>query len=95
MPELVIMPSAVAERRNARRSTVLWVASLSAAGRSADCVIRDISEDGALVQLLEPLRFRRRVTLIIPRFLMYESQALRCEPVWRTGRLLALRFIRP
>jgi hypothetical protein len=78
------------ENRRYHRSTVLWPATLIRGGALLDCVIFNISANGAKVILKTPLEGATMVTLSCPRF-----GDLEAEIVWRNEGSIGLRFSAP
>lgn len=81
-----------AERRATRRKPTLWEGRLDTESGVFACVILNVSQGGALVQLEAPLLPTERATLTIERF-----GALGAQIVWQMpdeGRL-GIRFTDP
>jgi PilZ domain len=78
------------ENRKYHRSTVLWPATLISRNTMHDCVIFNISANGAKVILKAPLEGVTTVILSCPRF-----GDLEAEIVWRNQSSIGLRFSAP
>lgn len=78
------------ENRRYHRSTVLWPATLVFSDTSLDCVIFNISANGAKVIIKGFPESTVMVTLSCRRFGELET-----EIVWRNQTSLGLRFMKP
>ena len=78
------------ENRKYHRSTVLWPATLVCRNTMLDCVIFNISANGAKVILKAPLEGVTNVILSCPRF-----GDLEAEIMWRNQSSIGLRFAAP
>jgi hypothetical protein len=78
------------ENRKYHRSTVLWPATLICRNTMYDCVIFNISANGAKVILKAPLEGVTSAILSCPRF-----GDLEAEIVWRNQSSIGLRFGAP
>jgi hypothetical protein len=78
------------ENRKYHRSTVLWPATLICRSAMLDCVIFNISANGAKVIIKSALEGATTVTLSCPRF-----GDLEAEIVWRNQGSIGLRFAAP
>ena len=67
--------------------TVLWAAVLELDERSVDCVITNISAEGAVVSLPKPAVCGESLQLSNERL-----GSLRAEVIWQNGTRLQLRF---
>jgi hypothetical protein len=92
LPQPKAKSRTAAERRAARRKPTLWEGRLDTDIGVFRCVILNISQGGALVQLDAPLLATERATLTIERF-----GAIGAQIVWQMldeGRL-GVRFTDP
>jgi hypothetical protein len=77
-----------AENRKYHRATVLWPATLLCRNNSFECVIFNISANGAKLMIKNSLEDKIRVTLASPRF-----GSLDADVVWRSPGSLGIRFV--
>ena len=75
------------ERRRFTRSTVVWAGRLLHAGGKTDCVVLNISINGAKVQTTEPYAGPDAIALEIPRFGRFEGKI-----VWRKNNAMGIAF---
>jgi hypothetical protein len=78
------------ENRKYHRSTVLWPATLVWRRNSYDCIIFNVSANGAKVMVKEPADEMKMVTLCSPRFGELDG-----EVMWRAPGAIGIRFIAP
>ena len=78
------------ENRKYHRSTVLWPATLVCRNMPLDCVIFNISANGAKVIVKSALEGVTAVILSCPRF-----GDLAADIVWRNQSSIGLRFVAP
>ena len=76
------------ENRKYHRASVLWPATLVCRNNRFECVIFNISANGAKVMIKNSLEDKARVTLTSPRF-----GALEGDIVWRSPSAIGLRFL--
>jgi hypothetical protein len=76
------------QRRIAPRRRVLKAGSIVFGSASLDCRVRNLSETGAALEALSPLRIPDRFTLIVPT----ENLKRDCRVVWREGRRIGVAF---
>ena len=69
--------------------SVQWSARLSFGGKSVDCTLRDISETGAAVSVIDTRKIPNIISLVITG---KPGQRL-AEVVWRNPVSLGLRFL--
>ena len=75
--------------RPAPRQRILKAGTISfGAGTEIDCTVRNISETGALIEVVTPLFIPDRFTLIIQSAQLKRS----CHIVWRKERRMGLAF---
>lgn len=75
------------DRRRFHRSTVVWAGELVTESSVVDCVVLNISVNGAKVQLSKPYQGSDTVTLKMPRFGDFEG-----DVVWRSGNSVGVKF---
>jgi hypothetical protein len=75
------------ENRRYPRSTVLWPATLVWRRNMYDCIVFNISANGAKVMIKDAAEDMKMVTLCSPRFGEFEG-----EIVWRAPGAVGLRF---
>lgn len=76
------------EHRIAPRHRVLKAGTIAFGGGGIDCTVRNISETGALLDVLTPLFIPDRFTLVV------QSQQLKrpCHIVWRSKKRMGVAF---
>lgn len=79
-----------AENRRYHRATVLWPATLLCRNNAFDCVIFNISANGAKVMIRNSLEVQQRVTLCSPRFGEIEGRI-----IWRGSTAIGVQFVAP
>ncbi len=77
-----------AENRRYHRASVLWPATLLCRNNSFECVIFNISANGAKLMIKNSLEDKARVTLSSPRFGAFDG-----DVVWRSPGSLGIRFL--
>ncbi|MDO8876793.1 MAG: PilZ domain-containing protein [Pseudolabrys sp.] len=78
------------ERRSAQRKRTLKSGTISfdrAAG--FDCVVRNLSEAGAMLEVESPLGIPDNFTLVIKP----ENSKHTCRVIWRTAKKIGVQFI--
>jgi hypothetical protein len=88
MSESAEQTAGTLENRRYHRSTVLWPATLVWRRSSFDCVVFNISANGAKVMIKDAAAEMKMVTLCSPRFGELDG-----EIVWRAPGAVGLRFI--
>ena len=76
-------------RRAFTRSSVVWTGRIQAGEQESDCVILNISANGAKLQLPEGAVFPDDVVLYVDRF-----DGLEASIRWRKGRRMGVKFLR-
>ena len=76
------------ENRSAQRRRVLKAARIEFSGSAIDCVVRNISETGAAIEVANPLRCPVAFVLAIPS----DGSTRSCQVVWRRGQRIGIRF---
>jgi len=84
---LASLRKCMTERRQHRRKPVLWAAELETATQRVDCVVLDVSAQGAKLRVSAPLTPQQVVAVVIERF-----GRLRGEVVWIGNNLAGVRF---
>ena len=59
-------------------------------GTSIDCVVRNVSETGALLEIESPVGIPNKFLLVI----IKEKIARNCSVIWRSARQIGVRFDR-
>jgi hypothetical protein len=76
------------EQRAAQRQRVLKAGSIEFDGTSVNCMVRNISESGAGVEVVDPVGIPHEVTLLI----LTQHVRQHCYIVWRKEKRLGLMF---
>jgi hypothetical protein len=76
------------ERRASPRHRVLKHGTLTFPGGTIECTVRNISQDGARVDLANPLSVPKSFTLVIER----DQFTRRCHPVWASDGRMGVAF---
>ena len=76
------------EQRAAYRQRVLKAGSIEFDGSIVDCIVRNISESGAGIEVTSPVSIPHEVTLNIPT----RDVRQHCYIVWRKERRMGVRF---
>ena len=84
---LASLRKCLTDRRRHRRKPVLWAAEIDTATQRYDCVVLDVSAQGAKIRSSAPLMTQQVVAIIIERF-----GRLRGEVVWVGNNLAGIRF---
>ncbi len=87
MPPPEVLPNGV-EGRAAPRRKVLKTARIEFGGIEMDCVVRNISETGAAIEVTSPQMCPFAFVLAIPS----DGSVRHCRVVWRRGKRLGVRF---
>lgn len=77
------------EQRNNQRHRILKAGSISfdrAAG--IDCVVRNVSETGACLEIASPIGIPNDFVLVISK----DNVQRRCHVAWRSARRIGVRF---
>ena len=77
-----------AEGRAAPRRKVLKTATIEFGGIEMNCVVRNISETGAAIEVASPQMCPFAFVLAIPS----DNSTRHCRVVWRRGQRLGVRF---
>jgi hypothetical protein len=85
-------PHAV-ERRKLSRKDVMWVATLATSGAEAECVVLNISKNGAMIRLVDTFEAAASAILSVPSYIVMDrSNDIRCDTMWRNDDLLGVQF---
>ena len=76
------------EKRSAPRHRVLKGGTIAFDGRGIECTVRNLSSDGAALDLASPAGLPPSFTLVIET----ERFIRRCRPVWRNDRRIGVAF---
>jgi hypothetical protein len=76
------------ERRKTQRHRVLKGATIAFDGNGLDCTVRNLSANGAALDVASPVSVPPSFTLVI------ETDRLirRCHPVWRSDKRIGVAF---
>ena len=82
--------TAALEQRRHVRQRVLWAARLDTVDGSFNCIVLDVSKEGAKLQLAAPIPVgtRQQVELVIE-----PMGRLKAEVIWQVSERMGLRFI--
>lgn len=81
-------PAIGADGRIARRHRVLKTARIEFGGIEVECVVRNISETGAAIEVTSVMQFPIAFLLAIPS----DGSVRHCRVVWRKGKRMGVRF---
>ena len=75
-------------QRTAPRRRILKAGSIEVGGDAIDCIVRNVSETGAALQVLSPLYVPDRFTLVV------QTDRLKrpCHIIWRKERRFGVAF---
>ena len=76
------------ENRKAPRFNVVKVGTIALGGRTANCVVRNLSATGAALEIKSPAGIPARFTLLVPG----DRLSLACRIVWRKAFRLGVVF---
>ncbi len=76
------------ERRSAPRYRVLKGATIAFGGNDIDCTVRNLSTNGAALDVANPARLPPSFTLVIET----DQFIRRCRPVWRSDKRIGVAF---
>ena len=74
--------------RSAPRRRTLKAGSIESGGGAIDCIVRNVSEAGAALEVVSPLFIPDRFTLIVPT----DQLKRRCHIVWRKQKGIGVAF---
>lgn len=75
-------------QRIAPRRRILKAGSIESGGGVIDCIVRNLSETGAALEVVSPLFIPDRFTLIVPT----DQLKRRCQIVWRKQKRIGVAF---
>jgi hypothetical protein len=75
-------------QRIAPRRRTLKAGSIECGGGVIDCIVRNVSEIGAALEVVSPLFIPDRFTLIVPT----DQLKRRCHIVWRKQKRIGVTF---
>jgi len=70
------------------RRRILKTGSIESGGGVIDCIVRNLSETGAALEVVSPLFIPDRFTLIVPT----DQLKRRCYIVWRKQKRIGVAF---
>ena len=76
------------EKRTVSRHRVLKAATIAFGGGGISCVVRNVSEAGAALDVASPLGIPDEFDLLIEA----DGSSRRCRVVWRTERRIGVAF---
>jgi hypothetical protein len=76
------------ERRSAPRHRVFKGATITLGQTTADCTVRNISDRGAAIDVIDKIAIPQSFVLIIPADQTYRK----CQLVWAAGRRVGVSF---
>ena len=80
------------EHRNAPRHRVLKSATIEFGGGGIDCVVRNMSDTGAALEVTSPLGIPERFSLVITQE-RQERLVKPCRVMWRKEKRIGVRFL--
>jgi PilZ domain len=75
-------------QRIAPRRRILKAGSIESGGGVIDCIVRNLSETGAALEVMSPLFIPDRFTLLVPT----DQLKRRCHIVWRKAKRIGVAF---
>ena len=83
------------EHRNAPRHRVLKSAMIEFGGGGIDCVVRNMSDTGAALEVTSPLGIPERFSLVITQERQERQERLvkPCRVMWRKEKRIGVRFV--
>ena len=81
------MASGDDNRRASRRRALKGASAVLPGGGVIDCVVKDLSDTGARLQVVNALSVPERFELLIP-----GATSVPVTVVWRKGRMIGVRF---
>jgi PilZ domain len=77
------------EKRNVERYRMLKAGSIVFGGGVIDCVVRNLSDAGAALEVASPIGIPNKLTLIHGP----DVRRRDCKVVWRTGNRIGVEFL--
>jgi hypothetical protein len=78
----------MAEHRNAPRHRVLKAGTIKFGGAAVNCMVRNLSDAGAMLEVTKPVEVPEEFTLALPA----EGHHLSCHVVWRREKRIGVTF---
>jgi hypothetical protein len=78
------------EHRNAPRHRVLKAGTIGFGGSAINCMVRNISDTGAMLNVTNPVEVPEQFTLALPA----DGQHMSCHVVWRREKRIGVAFYR-
>ena len=76
------------EKRSAPRYRVLKGATIAFGGNGVDCTVRNLSSNGAAIEVANPVGLPPSFMLVIEA----DQFIRRCRPVWRSDKRIGVAF---
>jgi PilZ domain len=76
------------EKRAANRHRILKAATIEFGGGGITCMVRNISDSGAMLDVTSPVGIPEHVSLVI----LAEGKHLPCRVVWRKEKWIGVTF---
>jgi hypothetical protein len=77
------------EQRKTPRRRVLKAAMIQFGGDSLPCMVRNISDTGAAIEITSPLWFPDHFTLVVASEALNKS----CEVIWHKEKRVGVKFV--
>lgn len=76
------------EKRTTNRNRVFKAGTIEFGGSAIDCTVRNVSNDGAALDVASPVGIPEKFTLVLPSDGLHFS----CRVVWRKGSRIGVVF---
>ncbi|ABE62345.1 PilZ domain-containing protein [Nitrobacter sp. NHB1] len=76
------------EKRMTARSRVLKAGTIEVHGGAIDCTVRNLSQDGAALDVASPVGIPDEFTLLMPA----DHKRHQCRVIWRKEKRIGVRF---
>jgi hypothetical protein len=76
------------EKRTTHRNRVFKAGTIEFGGSAIDCTIRNVSNNGAALDVASPVGIPEKFTLVLPS----DGLTFRCRVVWRKERRIGVVF---
>jgi len=90
-PRVVISPKFMEEKRKHPRAEIDEPAYVSSGGSVMSCVVRNISPDGAAIDVENPAFVPQRFRLVMAK----DSSVRECQIVWIQQKRIGVAFVAP
>lgn len=80
----------MSEKRSTPRMRVLKAGTIAFGGSAIDCIVRNLTVSGALLEVESPVGIPHRFVLVIPS----EDVSRSCRLIWASERRIGVRFDR-